>query len=476
MSNNIANKENSNVEYDQINFESIEASNVIDMPSDVQNNTNEILAEMCFLEAEDLSSRRDRIGAISSYQQACKYAPTKVNYFLKLIDLLLEDNATIKKAEQVLNNALALFPNNLELHTRLNKLKNKTVKPNNPVSKELNISLDQPEINTQKVFQDDVKTITAAMGINSNKEAKDIAQNTAAILKEIDELETKSSTSNPLSTKKTAKESPFNTVKLQVLKPEEYTKTAKNFFPNNTENILKEIDELETKSSTSALKIGASKLTDTLVETGRTTNLDKSKNPDKQKFSKTKFLSSQEIKQPKHISKATWLVLGLFFLIVISGLGYQLFSKPVIILLGPAKENIADIKDIKFEWTCDKNATQFVLEVYEEESFIIKQFTKEPSYTPTPEQLARFNPEHTYKWRVLLPAGFNGDYNFATAMKTFSVSKTFEVTSSPNLPLQNQQQLEPQNQLAIPSEPIQEQKRPNPRNNPVQKSNPEGDI
>ncbi len=472
MSKNIASKNDSNINYDQMDFESIDDPNAINIASDAfvngqNNHTNEILAEMCFLEAEDLSSRGDHVSAISSYQQACKYAPTKVNYYLKLIDLLSEDD-TVKKAEQVLNKALTLFPNNLELNIRLNKLKNKPAKPNNPVNKEPNGLLEQSEINTQKGFQDDIKAITTAMGVDIDKKAKRITKNTAAILKEIDELETR----NSLSTKKAAKESPFNTVKLPSVKPEENTKTTKDHHSNNAENILKEIDELEAKPTTSTLKTGTSKPTESLVETGRTANLDRGRNPNRNNFSKTKLLSPEEIKQPRHISKAKQLLLGLVFLIVIAGSSYQLFSKPAIILLGPAKENIADVKDIKFEWTCNKTVTQFVLEVYEEDSFIIKQFTKEPSYTPTPEQLARFNPERTYKWRVILPAG-SGNYNFTTAMKTFSVSKGLEVTSSPDL-LQNQQQIELTNQPVLPSEPIQEEKLQ--IKNPVHKSNPEGEI
>lgn len=517
-----------NVDFDQVDFEALESSDAMEALSpdnfDTTNTeTNDILAEMCFLEAEDLILRGDRSGAISSYKQACRYAPTKVIYSIKLIDLLLEDNSSIKEAEELLNKALTFSPNNLELNIRLNKLKNKTSRLNTP-SKKLNNFLEQSEISTQKVFRDEIKSIAAAMGVDLEKEAKKagITEDAAAILKEIDELETKSATSS-LSTKRQVKDTSssgkskavkpedlsttgtfraakpedlsttgtFRTVKsddlsntgtFRAAKAEETSKITKNLSSNlnsdNTANILKEIDELETKSLTGQLKTtNLRKPTESSGETGKTAILENSKSPEKSKTSKTKLIKSEDSKRPKQISKAKWLALSLVFFIAISGLAYQTFSRPSIVLLGPAKENIAEAKEIKFEWTCDRKVAQFVLEVYEDEVFIIKEFTKETSYTPTPEQLERFSPEHTYKWRILLPIGFAGDYTSATTTQTFSVAKGFEVTSSPGA-TQNPPLAEPPNQQNSTPKPAEgETPKPRIKEKPItEKSNYEGEI
>lgn len=468
-----------NIEFDQVEFEDLESSDAIEAITAENNGnttseTNDILAEMCFLEAEDLLSRGERTNALSSYQQAYKYSPTKTNYCIKLIDLLLEDNNSIKEAEQILNKALLLSPSNLELNIRLNKLKNKTSQINNSLKKDLGSFLEQSEISTQKVFRDDIKSIATAMGVDLDKEAKKagITEDAAAILKEIDELESKSNIANTGSFKAIKLENiatnTGNTANLKNIKPEETTKITKD-LPDNPTDILKEIDELETKAITPNLKTNNTRKLDA-IENAKTPSLEKTKIPDKNKPLKTKQLvSSEEIKRPKQVSRGKWLVLSLIFLIVISALAYDVFSKPTIRLLGPAQENISEAKDIKFEWSCDKKVASFVLEVYEDEVFIIKQFTKETSYTPTAEQLERFSPEHTYKWRVILPDGFAGNYSFATNVKTFSIAKGFEVTSPPNQvkqPVENQQNLQ--------NPPALEMEKPQPKikkYNPVQKSN-----
>ena len=538
---NVESNIESNIEYDQVDFESIDGSDELEIiPNtfiDSQNgDTNEILAEMCFLEAEDLFSRGDRSGAISSYHQAHRYAPLKVNYCLKLIDLLSEDSSTFKEAEQILNKALALSPNNLELNIRLNKLTNKTSRLKSQANKEISGFLEQSEISTQKVLRDEIKAVALAMGVDLDKEAKQvgITQDTAAMLKEIDELETKSSTIASLSTQKINRENRANTARLQTSRIEENSKLTKPLTSDNPEDLLREIDELETKSnatgSLSAKKINRenrtnttntgrlqtskieenskltkpltsdnpedllreideletkthtgsfkainlNKLSDSTVET-KTGNLDRSKNPNKLKTGRLKSIDSKEGKRPKKISDARWLVLSLIFLIAAFGVVYEIFSKPEIILVGPAKENITDAKDIKFEWTCGKKGMQFVLEVYEGETFILKRFTKETSYIPTAQELEKFSPEHIYKWRVILPVGFAGDYKFASNMKTFSVAKVFEATSAPNSTPQNQQ-LAPTEQNTLPVEPTPKQKPKNKEITPVQRSTSPGEI
>lgn len=519
MSNNTSLNTENNFEFDQVDFEAIESSDIEALSSDstdTNNETNDILAEMCFLEGEDLLARGDNSSATSSYKQACRYAPTKVSYSIKLVDLLLEDNHSLKEVEEILNKALTFSPNNLELNIRLNKLKNKTAKLNTP-NKKLSNFLEQSEISTQKVFKDEIRSIAAAMGVDLDKEAKKagITEDAAAILKEIDELETKSATGSlsikkqtsttnsgkakPIKPEELSSTGTFRTAKYEELsntgtfrtaKVEEPSKITKNLSSDlssdNTADMLKEIDELETKSFTGQLKpvntgqlktANLRKVTEPSGEIGKTASLEKNKSPEKNKLSKTKLIKSEDLKRPKQMPKATWLALSLILLFAISGLAYQVFSKPSIVLLGPDKKNIAESKEIKFEWTCDRKVAQFVLEVYEDEVFIIKEFTRGTSYTPTPEQLERFSPEHTYKWRIILPIGFVGDYSFATTTQTFSVAKGFEVTSSPKV-IQNTPIVEPSNQQNSLPNPAQEKtSKPRIKEKPItEKSNYEGEI
>jgi len=459
-----------NPQFDEIELEPLEDSlspeSVSSLPEEQIGSTNEILAEMCFLEAEDLLSRGDRSGAISSYQQAYKYAPKKINYCLKLVDLLAEEINTYKEAEQILNKTLEIFPNNLELNVRLNDLKNKSSKSKSGMTKDLQNALNSSEITTQKVMKEDIKAAAAAMGVDLEKAASQIAitQDAANILKEIDELEAKSAVTASLSKKKLSKDTkPLEPLKptikeekaditndpnailkeideletktsavtaslskkKSVKNPVEITTGNKLNTSDNPDDILKEINDLETKSLTTGLKTNNTrKLTDTLSLENNTTNLNKTKRLDKDKFGKTKYISSETI-QPKFISRAKSLTILFIFLITFAAFAYQLTIRPTVSLIGP-KENVTlAAKDIKFEWLCDKKVAQFVLEVYEEDKFIIKEFTKETSYSLKAEQLALLQPDHKYRWRVILPVGFSGDYTLASEMKTFQISEPF---------------------------------------------------
>lgn len=485
MPNNQIIDDQDNFEYDQVDLEALESSDAMLAltPESVANNqsseTNEILAEMCFLEAEDLLAQEDRKGAIVSYQQACKYAPNKINYSLKLIDVLLEDQTTIKEAEQILNKSLAIFPSNLELNIRLNKLKNKTASLNNPINRDINVFLETSEITTQKVFREEIKAVASAMGVDLDESAKQIGltKETAALLKEIDELETKSVTSSLSSKKITAKENKLNNTnntKLHTSRLDEIAKEPKvtnQPTSDNPQDILKEIDELESKSQTASLKVNNTrKLSETALLDHNVTDLDNSKKLEKGKPAKTKALR-QPVKEglSKNVSASKKFVIALTFLVVLVGFSYSLFfAHPTITLGAPNKESSIEAKDIKFEWNCDKKNIQFVLEVYQDEVFFIKEFTKETSFTPSPEQLKLFSPEHTYKWRVASVNGYN-NYDFVTTVSIFSVSKGVE----PVLNLGNPKSQTPENLTPVPT-PTPLKKKPS--ENFDRKPSPEGQI
>lgn len=414
-------------EYDDIEMEPIEATNSLDSLDkklEQESNTNEILAEMCFMEAEDLLSRGDRSGAIVSYKQAYNYFPRSIKYCLKLIDLLSEDQHTCKEAESILNQALELTPSNLELSIRFNKLRNKSFGTKKTSStKEIESFLQQTEITTQKIFKEDIKAVAKEMGVDLEKVEKTLdnttATDTVAMLKELDELEAKNSFTSPLTKKSVAKETKLE----DGLKNSVSVKVSDQ---NATATILKEIDKLETKSIVSTPKpSNAKKSTETLQETN--THALTSDKSEKAKPRKTKYISSSVNTLPKKVSGLKWLVVSLVFLIAVSGLAYKLLSRPTIILLEPNGKAALEAKDVKFEWKSSKAGDLVVLEVYEDERFIIKEFVKEgSSYTPSPEQLTLFSPEHTYRWRIALPQGFVGNYSFVSDMKSFSVSKAFE--------------------------------------------------
>jgi hypothetical protein len=93
--------------------------------------TDETLAEKSFREGNEALARGDRNGAIRSYRDAINYAPDKSQYYLKLLDLKLLDllnsdspsAAEIAEAEQLLNKAIAMLPNDQDLRFQLTAMR-----------------------------------------------------------------------------------------------------------------------------------------------------------------------------------------------------------------------------------------------------------------------------------------------------------------------------------------------------------------
>src|SRR5262249_48345063 len=84
-------------------------------PSDLK----ELLFEMNFLEGNELLKRGDRAGAIDHFREAVGYAPREAKYYLKLAQVLGEDEGTIEEAKQLLNQFVELEPHNMEVRLLL---------------------------------------------------------------------------------------------------------------------------------------------------------------------------------------------------------------------------------------------------------------------------------------------------------------------------------------------------------------------
>jgi hypothetical protein len=84
---------------------------------------DQMLAEISFIEGHESLARGDRTGAIWHYNNAISYAPDRVEFFLKLAEVLSEDPDTWVKAERILIKAIKISPDDVELRTRLDELR-----------------------------------------------------------------------------------------------------------------------------------------------------------------------------------------------------------------------------------------------------------------------------------------------------------------------------------------------------------------
>jgi tetratricopeptide (TPR) repeat protein len=84
------------------------------------------LAEMSFIEGNESLIQGDRAGAIVHYRDAINYAPDKVDYYIKLSELLAQESGNKQEAEQLLAKAIELSPSNLEFRSRLADLRGET--------------------------------------------------------------------------------------------------------------------------------------------------------------------------------------------------------------------------------------------------------------------------------------------------------------------------------------------------------------
>lgn len=92
----------------------------------------ETLAEMSLIESEECLDRGDRLGAINSLQDAIKNYPENPVYYLRLVEIHVQDNKT-PDAIKLLNTALEYTPQHQELTKKLEELE-EYLKPKNIIA------------------------------------------------------------------------------------------------------------------------------------------------------------------------------------------------------------------------------------------------------------------------------------------------------------------------------------------------------
>ncbi|MEW6732969.1 MAG: tetratricopeptide repeat protein [Acidobacteriota bacterium] len=117
---------NESADFDPIDIEPIEKDNN-GVPTVYE--VNQTLAEVSFLEGHECVARKNRSGALTHYRTAVSYAPNRIEFYLKLIEVLAEDASTRAEAFQLLTKAIEIAPNNPELRAKLAELRNAQDRP-----------------------------------------------------------------------------------------------------------------------------------------------------------------------------------------------------------------------------------------------------------------------------------------------------------------------------------------------------------
>ncbi|MEW6730632.1 MAG: hypothetical protein AB1489_04775 [Acidobacteriota bacterium] len=186
-------------DFDDIELEPLEDSETNDA------NVQQMLAEASFLEGEELLACGNRSGALNHYRDAINYAPQRIDFYLKLSEVLNDDLATIVEAQQILVKAIELAPTNLELRVKLQELREHQGRAKRKTGKLLPIN-PPPKI-TSPLKIDNIKKSPDAINTSSDQTPSEtpLDYETTAIINAIVELEKKNTGELTQSTKKSTK-------------------------------------------------------------------------------------------------------------------------------------------------------------------------------------------------------------------------------------------------------------------------------
>lgn len=118
----------------------------------------------------------------------------------------------------------------------------------------------------------------------------------------------------------------------------------------------------------------------------------------------TRFITYEEVGLvPKHrMSVVDKLVLVAIGMVLLS-LGVFLAKKKDVVinvkLTSPVNEVRVEQRDIEFFW--EANAPYFLLTIDSTSDRIMEVYTEETHYKPTPAELAKLQPNNSYKWKVI---------------------------------------------------------------------------
>jgi hypothetical protein len=144
----------------------------------------------------------------------------------------------------------------------------------------------------------------------------------------------------------------------------------------------------------------------------------------------TKKLSHQAL--PESIPLRQKLITAGIILGIVGLLCYNLFSQGEVNLLAPMPNANVTANDIDFRWESNKPGISYVLEIYDAEDLVIRQTTKETSYTPDDTQKALFLQDHNYRWQVLSNPDVKQAYEVKSAFNYFKITQAFKPVKANN--------------------------------------------
>lgn len=370
---------------DSIDILELEEMDVKPLFENDKNDTKSLLAEMSFMEAEDLRVRGDLNGAIRQYRTTLEYNPKSIECNIALAEILAESANTKTEAIQLLEQALKLLPDDARLRAAKNKIQSALTKPANTTKL---VEKRSPEKSTTSQLKplDREKSATASLKVEK--------ANTGQL--------------KPLEKSATGQLKTIN--------------GASEINGNETADIFKEIERLE-KDTPDFVK-NAQKRSDTTpvydlatgsLVTDKTTNTT---------GKLSRYIAPLETKaQKQKFSGRNLLILLALGFVLFGGLFIHFSIAGRINLIGPSA-NVDEADHIVFNWDCNKVVHHFVVEVYDGGELLMKQFVNEKTYTPDTTQKQVFQPEHDYTWRVIAEYE-GGGKEYISDYNTFQVSKAF---------------------------------------------------
>lgn len=327
-------------------------------------NINSTLAEVSFMEANELLAKGDYLTAIKFYQDAVGYEPNNQIYRQKLAqasELAKNKQATTNTAKKMTGKELQ----NLTNLSNSNKTSEKTSSANNKKEEKVPGSVNET---------------LAAVSFMEASELLD-AGNMMSAIERLREAVKYDPNNSVYATKLASVLAESKIAKTSQLKKSDLPKSALALLPDDEEK------PVTTKGKTSKL----SKNFKTLEES----------NPDSP-LSTT--ISSKKTKTSRRSFIATVISLVVISLVAILYQSQTVVLTPVK-LSYPTDQAKLNTNQLEFEWQSMGN--KFLFQVESLGKVIVSVYTEETRYKLTDQEIKRFKLKTDYKWRVV-PVDFKG--------------------------------------------------------------------
>lgn len=327
-------------------------------------NINSTLAEVSFMEANELLAKGDYLTAIKFYQDAVSYEPNNQIYRQKLAqasELAKNKQATTNTAKKMTGKELQ----NLTNLSNSNKTSEKTSSTNNKKEEKVPGSVNET---------------LAAVSFMEASELLD-AGNMMSAIERLREAVKYDPNNSVYATKLASVLAESKIAKTSQLKKSDLPKSALALLPDDEEK------PVTTKGKTSKL----SKNFKTLEES----------NPDSP-LSTT--ISSKKTKTSRRSFIATVISLVVISLVAIFYQSQTVVLTPVK-LSYPTDQAKLNTNQLEFEWQSMGN--KFLFQIESLGKVIVSVYTEETRYKLTDQEIKRFKLKTNYKWRVV-PVDFKG--------------------------------------------------------------------